>query len=252
MISWNQFLALVTDPNILNRWIDRDQAQQDAIRADVNQSLFIVAGPGSGKTTVLTLRVLKLIFVDGVDPAAILATTFTRKAAAELRSRILGWGDRLRQALLNDPASSSQLRNTLDRLDLNRVITGTLDSIAEQTLADFRAPGTQPPIPLEEFVANAMMQRAGLWNGRRDQDPSFQDYVQRLSGGIRRPNHKDMLAICRAVRDRFAHDQIDVSAFESATAPQYPGAVVLCRVIEDYISRLNTDLVMDFDDKAEC
>jgi len=244
MISWDEFLNSVV--STLNRQIDRDHAQQEAIRADVDHSLFIIAGPGSGKTTVLTLRVLKLIFVDDVDPAAILATTFTRKAAAELRSRILGWGDQLRQALLNGPASSPQLRNQLNRLDLNRVITGTLDSIAEQTLADFRAPGTQPPIPLEEFVANAIMQLAGLWNGRRDQNPDFQEYVRLLSGSSRRPNQKDMIEICREIRDRFAHDQIDVVAFENATAPQYPGAAVLCRIIEDYISRLQQDLVMDF------
>ena len=244
MITWDQFLTLVIDPNILNRQIDRDQAQQDAIRADMNQSLFIIAGPGSGKTTVLTLRVLKLIFVDGVDPAAILATTFTRKAAAELRSRILGWGDQLRQALLNDPASSPQLRNQLNRLDFNRVVTGTLDSIAEQILADFRAPGTQPPIPLEEFVTNAIMQIAGLWNSRRDQDPDFQDYVKLLSGNNRRPNQREMLEICREVRDRFVHDQIDVSAFRNAA--NHPGAAVLCDVIDDYISRLNAELVMDF------
>ena len=244
MIPWNRFLALVTDPNTLNRRIDRDQAQQDAIRADANQSLFIVAGPGSGKTTVLTLRVLKLIFVDGIDPAEILATTFTRKAAAELRSRILGWGDQLRRALLGDSASSSQLQNTLKRLDLNRVITGTLDSIVEQTLADFRASDTQPPILLEEFIARAIMQRAGLWNGRRDQDQNFRNYVKQLSGNTRQPNLKEMLAVSREVRDRFVHDQINVSAFRNSTS--YPGAAVLCDVIDDYISRLNTDLVMDF------
>ena len=51
--------------------------------------LFIVAGPGTGKTACLTLRILKLILVDGVSPRGILATTFTKKAAAELRSRIL-------------------------------------------------------------------------------------------------------------------------------------------------------------------
>jgi len=55
-----------------------------------------------------------------------------------------------------------------------------------------------------------------------------------------------MLEICREVRDRFLHDQIDVAAFESITAPRYPGAAVLCRVIEDYASKLNDDLVVDF------
>src|SRR5690349_11650915 len=51
-------------------------------------SLFLTAGPGTGKTSALTLLVLKAIFLDGLPPSGILATTFTKKAAAELNSRI--------------------------------------------------------------------------------------------------------------------------------------------------------------------
>jgi len=49
--------------------------------------LAIVAGPGSGKTAVLTRRAAALISA-GVDPRAILAVTFTNKAAAQLRERL--------------------------------------------------------------------------------------------------------------------------------------------------------------------
>jgi superfamily I DNA/RNA helicase len=48
-----------------------------------------VAGPGSGKTAVLALRIARLVEA-GIDPASILAITFTVKAAQELRSRIAG------------------------------------------------------------------------------------------------------------------------------------------------------------------
>ncbi len=50
-----------------------------AISSHANESLFIVAGPGSGKTTVIVLKILKYIFVDDIAPDEILATTFTRK-----------------------------------------------------------------------------------------------------------------------------------------------------------------------------
>ena len=75
--------------------------QRNAVIAPCDKSLFIVAGPGSGKTTVMVLKLLKYIFVDDIEPNRILATTFTRKAADELYSRILGWGDTIKNHILD-------------------------------------------------------------------------------------------------------------------------------------------------------
>ncbi len=49
--------------------------------------MMVLAGPGSGKTTVITHRVKYLIEQRGVDPAHILVITFTRAAAAEMKNR---------------------------------------------------------------------------------------------------------------------------------------------------------------------
>jgi ATP-dependent helicase/nuclease subunit A len=53
------------------------------------QDVCVVAGPGSGKTRVLTERFAWLVESRDVDPARILAITFTEKAATEIKSRLI-------------------------------------------------------------------------------------------------------------------------------------------------------------------
>ena len=50
---------------------------------------LVVAGPGSGKTKTLVSRILYLIQNQSVDPSSILAITFTKKAAAEIKERLI-------------------------------------------------------------------------------------------------------------------------------------------------------------------
>ncbi|RYI99677.1 MAG: hypothetical protein EON52_25345, partial [Actinomycetales bacterium] len=62
--------------------------QLDAITAPLEGTGAIIAGAGSGKTTVMAARVVWLVGHDGVAPERILGLTFTNKAAAELGVRI--------------------------------------------------------------------------------------------------------------------------------------------------------------------
>src|ERR1700677_1605630 len=64
------------DPNVL---------QREA--ADPQSSIGVAASAGSGKTTVLVNRVLRLL-LDGVKPQKILCLTFTRAGAAQMAIRI--------------------------------------------------------------------------------------------------------------------------------------------------------------------
>ncbi len=62
-----------------------NDAQNNAIN-HIEGPMLVLAGPGSGKTTVITRRVKRLI-EQGVNPLNILVITFTKAAAEEMRER---------------------------------------------------------------------------------------------------------------------------------------------------------------------
>ena len=223
--------------------------QRQAVDAGPTAPLFIVAGPGTGKTTVLALRILKLILVDGIPPNGILATTFTVKAAAELRSRILSWGFQVIEELKKDASLPPATKDWLDIVDINQVLTGTIDSICERLLRDFRDPGTQPPVLADEFVTKTLLLREGLFPNRRFDDTDLDDMLLELHGGSRFGFHvgrKNNLLL--SMWDRRFHDQIDWSAFVAggANPGEQQARQVIRDAIQDYEAALAARGMVDF------
>src|SRR5215212_12267312 len=64
-----------------------DESQR-AVVAHEGGPLLVLAGPGTGKTTTMVESVVELVERRGVDPSQILALTFSRKAAEQLRDRV--------------------------------------------------------------------------------------------------------------------------------------------------------------------
>jgi DNA helicase II / ATP-dependent DNA helicase PcrA len=108
---------------------------------------WVLAGPGSGKTEVLALTVLRLLYVDNdpiqqhrVPPEAIFVTTFTDKAARNLEDRILNYRAALMAA---DP--------NLSAIDVSKLRIGTLHGLGNDLLQEFRAPNYQNVRLMDDF-----------------------------------------------------------------------------------------------------
>ncbi|MDX6551694.1 MAG: hypothetical protein QOH74_182, partial [Gaiellales bacterium] len=109
-----------------------DSAARDRIASDLESTLFVEAGAGSGKTKALVGRIVALVASKQVEMRHIAAMTFTDKAAAELR-------DRLRVELAEGGHEAA-----LDQLDGAAI--GTLHSFARRVLTEHAIEAGLPPL----------------------------------------------------------------------------------------------------------
>ncbi|MHB8463389.1 MAG: UvrD-helicase domain-containing protein [Acidimicrobiales bacterium] len=107
-----------------------DQAARARIASDLDTTLFVEAGAGSGKTTTLVDRVVALVATGAAELRSIAAITFTEKAATELR-------DRLRREL------AATCPGALDQLDGAAI--GTLHAFAQRILTEHPVEAGLPP-----------------------------------------------------------------------------------------------------------
>ena len=124
-------------------FMPRDKAQRDRIRESLDETLFVEAGAGTGKTTSLVDRVVKLVSSGATTLDRIAAITFTNAAAAELR-------DRVRQALESadsDTSLSDAERERCSRgvQDLDQASIQTLHSFASSILMERPLEAGLPP-----------------------------------------------------------------------------------------------------------
>ena len=99
---------------------DLNTVQLEAI-GHTDGPLLIIAGPGSGKTLVLVVRVLNILLQKLAEPQELLICTFTEKAAFELRDRI-----------------SSAAKKLYYSADLSDLLVGTIHGICNDFLMTYR------------------------------------------------------------------------------------------------------------------
>ncbi|HJZ70741.1 MAG TPA: UvrD-helicase domain-containing protein [Vicinamibacterales bacterium] len=129
-----EVLTLVT---VAEKTSDRDRGRDRPDRTarahavDPSQNVLLEASAGTGKTRVLVERYVNLLRA-GVEPDHILAITFTRKAAAEMRQRII---DRLTEASRSSEIDAARYREIKDRF--GDIAISTIDAFCLSLLREF-------------------------------------------------------------------------------------------------------------------
>ncbi|WP_129664631.1 UvrD-helicase domain-containing protein [Phytoactinopolyspora endophytica] len=123
-----------------------DEHVRNRISTDLSSGLFVEAGAGSGKTTVLVARIVALV-ASGVPLRQIAAVTFTEKAATELRDRVRVELERAGE------------RAAVDELDGAAI--GTLHSFARRVLTEHSIEAGVPPLfeVLDELSSRVAIDR---------------------------------------------------------------------------------------------
>src|SRR5579859_4281180 len=83
-------LGMVTLESLWKAAGFRPNSEQDRAIRHLDGPLYLTAGPGSGKTSVLVWRTLNLIVFAEIPPDQIFLGTFTEKGAHQLRERLRG------------------------------------------------------------------------------------------------------------------------------------------------------------------
>ncbi|HWP95999.1 MAG TPA: DEAD/DEAH box helicase [Syntrophomonadaceae bacterium] len=245
MLTDNELISILQQaiPRFQQNWLNAEQ--ENAVFASPFPPVFIVAGPGTGKTTVLALRVLKLIFVDNFIPESIIATTFTRKAASELRSRIISWGYTLYEALKLQflQSGNTTLLNHLIKIDINKVRTGTLDSLAEEIISENRPPGQVTPVIIDELAALTIMKKYAIFTSSMHTNATLRTYLNQINPEFGGANAlSSLISICTSFSQRVVQDDINLTTFSQGGI----GQQLLSQIVLDYSTRLSSLNLLDY------
>jgi ATP-dependent exoDNAse (exonuclease V) beta subunit len=154
-----------------------DQAARQRIATSLDESLLVEAAAGTGKTTVLVERLVAILGAGRTTVDRIVAVTFTRKAAGELKLRLRQGLDRARE-VAQDTQEATHLEAAVARLEEAHI--GTIHSFCAEILRER---------PVEAGIDPAFQEIDGEEAARR-YERAFQSWIERkleeMPEGLRR------------------------------------------------------------------
>jgi len=218
MITLNQFYKALEQIAYLP-----DPRQQDAIEIPIDKPLFLVAAPGTGRTSCLAMRILKMLFVDGLGPETILALAETSEAALELRSRIIRWSLQLSAVICKDRKIASARRKLAANLNISLIITGTPDSLSAYLFRHYCDSGASSDalsyfgtnFPIDKYTGRTLLFKTGLLEEKRYKDKELKRFLTERISADEQARHLGgaMNQILQSIWQRRIQDQADWPRF---------------------------------------
>lgn len=194
------------------RGYDLNLEQKEAVEHD-DGPLWLLAGPGSGKSEVLVTRTLRLLCVSSrtintLEPRSIILTTFTKKAARNLEDRLTSYLSVLQSA-----------DTSLNNVDLADMRVGTIHSLCNDILHEYRYPAYQNVRLLDDVDQHLFTYRfAAIAN---ETDLSFWTFFDHAvsywspAGGFA-PNKWQRVKAAVILFNRIVEDLVDVSKLRAS------------------------------------
>ena len=188
---------------------DPNDNQQRAIQHR-DGPLYLPAGPGSGKTRVLLWRTLNLIVFNGVSPEEIYLSTFTEKAALQLREGL--------RVLL-----AAVTNRTGRPYDTARMYVGTTHALCQRLLADRRfyaeRQRARAPLLIDELDQYLHLHRRRTWTELTALAGFTSEVEPTINGifGFSSQSRHEAVSNCIALFNRFSEECIDPARAEAET-----------------------------------
>jgi ATP-dependent helicase/nuclease subunit A len=192
-----------------------DQADRDRIEQRLDQTLFVEAGAGTGKTHQLVQRIANLIARGAVQANEIAAITFTEKAAAELYDRVLEELDQ-RRAAETDPVRQRLFANAAEQLDYAAI--ETLHAFAGRILRLHPIEAGLPPGFQILDESQASLKFAERWEAALDELLEHDDLAEPLlvafDAGIELADFESVAIALHQDWDRTEQDNAEMQTVE--------------------------------------
>lgn len=182
-------------------------SQQEAL--NINKHVCVTAGAGSGKTTVLVERYLKILREGNVTPREIVAITFTEKAAAEMKDRVI--------KRLSEKEDAGTPENFLEQM--NSAHISTIHAFCSSILREFPF---QAGVPANFSIVQGIDQKLLL-------QKTIRETLKNIATNMEHPNHAELTRLLQ----RYGGQQKLVEFFSSMINQRDLIAQLMLKIYDD-------------------